>query len=86
MKRWCWLVGHEHNDTQNCVCGANSYDDPYGFWKYGIIWQIKYFYWNIQDYGIDRMWRSNFQICSDCHKPELIFGKFVGNHNDCIPF
>jgi hypothetical protein len=27
-----------------------------------------------------------FRKCPDCHKPEIIFGFRVGNHQICIPF
>ena len=85
MKRPCWLIGHvDRGGYGYCYCGACTYDPDFS--EYGILTEIKYWYWQLRYGDIEFRIRQYFRRCPDCHKWELLFGKNVGNHRDCIPF
>jgi hypothetical protein len=82
--RICYFIGCAANEQGFCNCGKHEYYDQEN-WQTGIL--------NIPGYNLNRVWndfyeysRRYFRRCYDCHKLEVCFGKYVGNHDNCIPF
>lgn len=82
---WCRLIGHRYTLQSSCHrCGMpywaeDDFEPVIDLNDLDMWWAVKK--WRIQN------WYAWVLIrCSDCGKPEYIFGKRVGDHCDCIPF
>lgn len=90
MKLWCKFFGHrvESKDSGYGICdrcGTHEYYDWETDWAgSGLIWYYLH--------KLAELWKilrnKIFQRCPDCGKPEVIFGRFLGDHKDCdnLPF
>lgn len=73
----CFFIGHKLLPTEQGFfycdrCDAHEYYD------------YDTFYRTIPTLFI--IVKNKFRRCSDCGKIDLIFGKSVSNHDDCLPF
>lgn len=76
----CFILGHDFNHSSICDrCGLDIY----------------FYYVPVSDIGmfirkwINRINYFRYRIlaqCPECNKPTHIFGRRVGNHDDCLPF
>lgn len=88
--RLCWLVGHnkKHNDCgfPVCSCGAHGMFDQ-DDWKWlGISGYISTYIFRAPITFFEDVIKPNFKVCSECGKLEYRFGKYVGDHSNCLPF
>ena len=82
----CFLFGHkisEESDCGYCYCERSNHHEYYNyktFWLTiptmlrGIKLRVKLFKEKV------------YENCDDCKKPLRRFGKWVGEHNNCLPF
>jgi len=82
----CFIMGHKLNKEGDC--GHNYCDrcDKHEYYNYQSFYRtipttlmyIKHLWTTIK--------HRTFSKCDDCKKPSRIFGKWVGEHKDCLPF
>jgi len=96
MKLKCFLKGHRHWKDRWGVyedvcqeCGMHSYFDSYQFRKGSLYYSydltLPSLWHFIRVWFLIRKYRL-FRKCIDCQKQSILFGKEVGDHENCLPF
>lgn len=96
----CWLVGHDwytplavSSDEGDFLCRSCGVPMPFSDfepWSPRILDRMHDF-WTTVRFAIltkCKLWISTrlIHFCFDCHFPDMIFGREVGKHTNCIPF